>query len=291
MAGIPAGRTVVVDGLALGAMPELAEREARRVRLVALVHHPLAFESGLEPETAAQLRQSETRTLAAAERVITTSPSTARELTGFGVPAERIRVVIPGTDPASPATGSAGPPLELLSVATLTPRKGHRVLVEALAGLRDLSWRLCCVGSTTRDPDTTEALRDQIVASGLEARITLTGELDDTALQACYREADAFVLASQHEGYGMVLTEAIAHGLPVVATRAGAIPETLPASAGLLVPSGDPRALEAALRRLIEDADLRSRLKKGALAARRNLPTWEQAGAQFAATLAEIDGQ
>jgi glycosyltransferase involved in cell wall biosynthesis len=283
---ISSGRRVVLDGLALGGMPALVETEAERLCLIALIHHPLALETGLDSDTAHRLCESEKRALAATRKVIVNSAATARALVTYDVPRERITVVNPGTDPAPLAIGSESDSLHLLCVATLTPRKGHAVLIEALHRLRDKAWRLICVGSATRDSATAQTLRRQIATLGLSDRITLVGELDNEALADCYHRADAFVLASHHEGYGMAYAEALACGLPVVGTQAGAIPETVHASAGLLVAPGDVVALTQALQRLLVDYGLRARLRAGALLACKTLPTWKQACDGFAAAIA-----
>ncbi|MBI5257445.1 MAG: glycosyltransferase family 4 protein [Burkholderiales bacterium] len=292
------GARVVVDGLAFGALPALAEQHAARLRWVALVHHPLALETGLGPEQGRTLFDSERRALATARGVIVTSAATARALARYGVAAERVQVVHPGTDPAPLATGpgpgaGAGAARQaglcLLCVATLIPRKGHAVLIEALRGLQDRAWTLHCVGSATRDAGTARALRAAITAQGLGGRVRLHGEVSAPALQALYAQADAFVLATYFEGYGMALAEALAHGLPVVSTTAGAIPDTVPADAGLLVPPGDVAALRAALAALLDEPALRARLASGARSARAALPSWPQAVARFAAALASID--
>ena len=285
MEHIPAGRPVLIDGLALGGMPAIAERERSRLRLIALIHHPLALETGLDSDKVGQLRDAERRALAAVQSVITTSRTTAQALADYGVASERITVVIPGTEPAPLAEGSGGDVLNLLCVATLTPRKGHAILFEALAGLRDKAWRLTCVGSSERDPKTAAALRRQIASFGLDDRIRLLGELDDEALGRRYAQADVFVLASHYEGYGMVFSEALARGLPIVAASGGAVPETVPAAAALLVKPGDSAALRAALGRLMEGSELRAQLREGARRARHTLPTWQEASARFAAAI------
>jgi glycosyltransferase involved in cell wall biosynthesis len=286
---LPDGRLVVIDGLALGGMPELVEAEARRLRVVALIHHPLAAETGVPAEQVAQLRRAERRALAAVTWTVCTSEHTARSVERqFGVDALRLDVVRPGTDRAAPAQGSAGPPLELLCVATVTPRKGHAVLLEALAQLADRSWRLTCVGSTARSPETVAGLWRRVESLGLAERIVLTGDVDEAGLEDRYARADLFVLPSHHEGYGMALAEALAHGLPVVSTTAGAVPDTVPPSAGLLVPPGDPEALAAALALVMDDADLRRRLASGAHAAGARLPTWGEACERFARVLTAV---
>jgi glycosyltransferase involved in cell wall biosynthesis len=289
IAAIPDGSTVVADGLAFGALPELAAMHAARLRWVALVHHPLALESGLHAWQRQQLFESERRALAHASRVIVTSAATGRALADYGVAARRVRVVTPGTAAAPLACGSAAAEgaLSLLCVATLVPRKGYALLIEALAGLHDLDWTLHCVGSTTRDVSTAASVRAAIAGHGLGARVHLHGEVDDAALQAFYDRADVFVLPSLHEGYGMALAEALARGLPVVSSTAGAIADTVPAAAGLLVPPGDGLALRLALARVLEEPALRARLAEGSRAARQQLPTWAQAVERFASVLQE----
>ena len=285
LADIPDGRTVLIDGLALGVLPAVAERECARLRLIGLIHHPLALETGLTEAQARDLYVAERRALAAVTRIIVTSRTTAAALADYGVAPDRLMVVNPGTDPAPLAAGSRGARLNLLCVASLTPRKGHAVLVEALAGLCDRCWSLRCAGSAVRDPGTVDALRRQIAAAGLADRIVLLGELGEAALNDEYARADGFVLASYYEGYGMVFAEALARGLPIVATAGGAVPGTVPAEAGLLVPPGDGTALRAALARLIDDGPLRARLREGARRARQGLPTWHEAGERFAAAV------
>jgi glycosyltransferase involved in cell wall biosynthesis len=282
------GALVVADGLAFGAMPELAERHARRLRWVALVHHPLALETGLEEGRRRALFESERRALGTACAVIATSRATARALTEFDVPAGRLHVVEPGCDPAPLATGSQGGTPALLCVATLIPRKGHVLLVEALAGLKDRAWTLKCAGSSTRDPATTAALRQAIAAAGLDGRVDLLGEVDPSRLDALYAQADLFVLPSFHEGYGMALAEALARGVPVFSTRAGAIVDTVPADAGVLLPAGDALAWRSALASWLDRPAWRRELAAGARAARTRLPSWPQACERFAAALAAV---
>jgi len=276
----------VIDGLALPAFEPLAERLPQP--WVALVHHPLALETGLPPDQAAAFAALERRLLPQAARIIVTSPQTRRDLGAYGIDPARIGAVLPGTDPAPLAAGGQGPGLTLLCVASLTPRKGHLVLLEALTRLPDLEWRLICVGSAERDPACAAAIRETIGRLGLERRVQLVGERDAADLGPCYDGADLFVLASHHEGYGMVLAEALARGLPVVATTAGAIPDTVPGSAGILVPPGDVAALAEVLHRVITDPALRARLAEGARAARAHLPSWADAARAFAAELDRV---
>jgi glycosyltransferase involved in cell wall biosynthesis len=182
------------------------------------------------------------------------------------VPRAGIVVTPPGTAKPSrlPRRRAARGALEFLCVASVTPRKGHLLLVEALAALVDRPWHCRCIGSTERAADYAAAVRYEIGRRGLKSRIALEGEWPPAHLPEAYATADAFVLPSYHEGYGMALAEALAWGLPAIATTAGAIPETVPASAGLLVPPGDAAALTAALARFLDEPALRARLAAGA---------------------------
>ena len=283
---IPAGRPIVIDGLALGVLPEAASELAGRNPLLALVHHPLALEQGLTADRARALRTSERAALAAVQGVVVTSQATARLVSSdYAVPAERISVVRPGCDPARPAEGSKDGIVRLLSVGAVVPRKGYDVLVAALATLRDLPWQLTIAGDRTRDRDTATRLDADIAHHALAHRVALPGAVSPQRLAALYAEADVFVLASHFEGYGMAYAEAVAHGLPVIGTTAGAIAETVPADASLLVAPGDIPALSQALRRVIADAGLRRRLAGAARAAAPQLPTWPDSARIFSRAL------
>lgn len=280
------GTVVLIDGLAFGVLDAWAQREANRLRIVALVHHPLALETGLDPARVAALRQSETAALSAACAVIVTSPGTARGLVeGYGVPQARITVAVPGTDPGEPRLPAPGDPL-LLTIGTLTPRKGHDVLLKALKRIEDLAWRSVIVGSRTLHPQTTDALEAQIGWLGLQGRVELVGEMEDPA--QLLRQAHLFVLASRYEGYGMVFAEALAHGLPVVACQAGAVPDVVPPEAGMLVPVDDDAELGRALRRLLEDTAAHRRLSTGARVAGALLPRWDETARLVADCLHQV---
>jgi glycosyltransferase involved in cell wall biosynthesis len=198
---------------------------------------------------------------------------------------ERITVVRPGNDRVPTAQGGRGGAPHLLSVGAVVPRKGFDVLVGALARLTDLEWRLTIAGDLTRDPATAERLQADIARHGLTSRVATPGAVSSQQLAALYDSADLFVLASRFEGYGMAYAEALAHGLPVIGTKAGAIPDTIPHDTGLLVDAGDVAGLADAVRRTIVDRRLRQEMSEAALAAARQLPTWPQSAAIFAAAL------
>jgi glycosyltransferase involved in cell wall biosynthesis len=289
LSDIPPGRTIVVDGLAFGVLPEAALQLRVENPLIALVHHPLALEAGLSIQQTNILRTCERAALIAARLVIANSAETARHLTSdYGVAADRIVIASPGTDPAPIAQGSRDGIVRLISVGALVPRKGFDVLIAALATLTDLPWHLTIVGDRSRDPQTAAGLDADISRLKLGDRVKVAGAVPAENLAELYANADVFALASRFEGYGMAFSEAIAHGLPVIGTTAGAIPETVPQRAGLLVPPDDVPALAAALRRVIADSDERRRMAAAARAAASTLPTWHDSAKLFAGALEAV---
>jgi glycosyltransferase involved in cell wall biosynthesis len=201
------------------------------------------------------------------------------------VPADCTIVARPGSDPVAAAHGSHDGIVRLLAVGALVPRKGFDVLIAALATLANIPWRLTVVGDPGRDPKTAAQLDADIARLNLGNRVTVLGAVSRERLEELYAGADLFTLASRFEGYGMAYAEAIAHGLPLIGTTAGAIPDTVPAGAGVLVPPDDTGALALALRRLIENADERRHLAMAARAAARQLPTWQDSAKIFSRTL------
>jgi glycosyltransferase involved in cell wall biosynthesis len=285
VAGIPDGAVVLVDGLVASAVPDVLVPEARRLRQVVLVHLPLGAVS--------DTRTRERAVLNAAAAVVTTSRWTKAWLVEhYGLWPGRLHVVEPGVEPAQPAPGTVGGG-ELLCVAAVVPDKGHDVLLTALAAVRDLPWRLVCVGTLAIDEDFVQRLSKQAWEHGIGVRVQLAGPLTGTHLESAYAAADALVLASRGETFGMVVTEALAHGLPVVATTVGGLPDTLGRTAdgsrpGLLVPPGDPDALAAALRTWLTEPDLRHRLRRAARERRTTLSGWSETADRLSGVLTGV---
>lgn len=288
-ANIPDQSLVIVDGLAFGLLDETAAAEAERLKLLALCHHPLGLESGLDAARQQALLTSERRALSCALATIVTSEFTGQTLIEtFDVPAEKIVVAQPGTERGEFASCQGDPPT-LLTVATLTYRKGHDILIAALADLKDLLWQAEFIGGLEFDSQWVDQLREQVNRLDLAERIRFRGQVED--VRSAYLQADLFVLPSRFEGYGMVFAEALAAGLPVVATRAGAIPHVVPASAGMLVSPDNVAELSKALRQVISDTSWRAGLQRGARDAAKALPTWQDCAAKVYAKLKELLSQ
>lgn len=289
---VQVGKPIVVDGLALGVMPESIARAAVNHPMIALIHHPLAYESGLTAEQQVQFLESETLALSHVKQVIANSPLTAQTLTeSFGVESTRISTVIPGTNQVSHPLHQVrmhftnADPFQWLSVGTIIPRKGFGILIESLASLLDLPWSLSIVGDTTRDPSAYADLLQTIARFDLQDRIQIHGVIDHAQLDSLYRKADGFVLASLFEGYGMAYAEALSYALPVIGTSGGAIIQTVPDSAGILTPPGDVSSLTEALRLVMSDRDRREQLSLGAQEAAKKLPTWSESAKIFASVI------
>lgn len=282
-AQLPDGALVIVDGLAFGVMENIAEQEQERLKIIALCHHPLMLEAGLSDEQAQQLFISEQRALNAAHAVIVTSAITGDILSErFAITAAKITIAEPGTDQQEFALCKGSPPV-LLTLATLTRRKAHDVLIDALANIQHLPWTARFVGGMQFDPQWVAHLQQKVAAAGLQERIIFVGTVADAHNE--YTAADIFVLPSLFEGYGMAFAEALSFGLPIVAARAGAVPSVVPDTAGILVQPDNAAKLTDALRELLSTPALRLELQAGAQAAAQLLPRWRDSANKVAALI------
>jgi glycosyltransferase involved in cell wall biosynthesis len=276
LSALPDGAVVLVDGLVASSVPELLVPAARRLRLVVLMHMPLGQRASDDGSY-----EREYAVLSAVAAVVTTSRWSRRWLLdAYALDPGRVQVAEPGVDAAEPATGSPGG-ANLLCVASVTWAKGHDVLLAALTRVADLHWRCRCIGALTRAPDFVAELSRCAEAAGLADRLVVTGPRTGGELEASYAAADALVLASRAESYGMVVTEALARGLPVLASDVGGVSEALGRAPdgtrpGLLVPAGDVDTLAASLRRWLSDADLRRSLREAARQRRAGLTGWPE---------------
>lgn len=286
---IPDDAVVLLDGLVASTVPEVLLPHARRLRLVVLVHMPLGHRPA--DDGAGDARMRERAVLSVAAAVVTTSAWTRRRLLElYQLPADRVHVAEPAVDAADLATGTATGEA-LLCVAAVTFDKGHDVLLDALATMTDLSWRCVCVGSLERDPAFVEALRRRSLDGGLGDRVCFPGPRTGADLDRTYAAADVVVLASRAETYGLVVIEALARGLPVVATDVGGLTEALGRDTagirpGLLVPPDEPAALGAVLRAWLGDTELRGQLRRAACERRKSLSRWSTTTSVIAGVLA-----
>lgn len=289
MAAVDPARALIVDGLVFGSI-DTAGLATVRAPAVAMIHHPLALESGLSAERRAHLFSTERDNLALAAHVLVPSPHTRDILArDYRVEPGRITVARPGVDTPAGPRFPVSPPL-ILSVGIQHPRKGHDVLLAALDRIRDLDWQAVIAGSAY-DADHAAGLARQAAALGLGPRLRLAGRVSQEELARLYRAASIFALATRYEGYGIVFDEALSYGLPIVSCRTGAVPDTVPAGAGLLVPVDDPAAFADALRRLLEEEGPRTRLSAAAADAGARLPAWDDTARIAGAVLDRVAGR
>ncbi|MEV7346468.1 glycosyltransferase family 4 protein [Streptomyces sp. NPDC093544] len=290
---LPDGTTVLLDGLVACGVPEIIVPEAERLSLTVLVHLPLGDETGLAPAVAAELDAKERTTLRAVSAVVATSEWAVRRLVAHhGLAPDRVHVAEPGADIAPLASGTDGVS-RLLCVAAVTPRKGQHRLVEALATVTDLPWSCVMVGGLGQDPAYVAQIRALIEKYGLGNRLHLVGPQAGAELDASYAAADLMVLTSYAETYGMAVTEALARGIPVLATDVGGLPEAVGRAPdggvpGILVPPEDPAALAAELRGWFGEADVRRRLKAAARGRRSALNGWATTARSLAGVLGRL---
>jgi glycosyltransferase involved in cell wall biosynthesis len=287
---IPDGAVVLLDGLVASRAPEVLVPHGGRLRLVVLVHMPLGHR--ISDDEADDVRTRERAVLSAAAAVVTTSAWARRRLRElYLLPTDRVHVAEPAVDGADLAAGTADGGA-LLCVAAVTYDKGYDVLVDALTTVCDLSWDCVCVGRLDREPAFVEDLRRRLRNGGLADRVHFPGPRAGADLDGSYAAADLMVLASRAETYGMVVAEALAHGVPVVAADLGGLPEALGhgtggSRPGLLVAPNDPAALGAALRTWLGDSELRARWRQAARERRDALPGWPATVAVIAGVLAQ----
>lgn len=287
---IPDGAVVLLDGLVTSDSAAVVAAHGERLRLVLVVHLP----HGLDADATSRLRrESERAVLDAVTVVVTTSRWTRDWLAGtYAVEPARLRVASAGVEPASPAiaTEAGG---RLLCVGAVTHTKAQDTLVEALAATADLVWSCRCVGSLDVDPDFAARVTDRVQSRGLADRVTFTGPLLGDALAADYAAADLLVVASRTETYGLVVSEALARAVPVLASAVGGVPEAMGRSPdgrrpGLLVDPDDVGALAAGLRAWLTDGGLRDRLRSAAAARRPTLPEWTDTARRLSEVLTEV---
>lgn len=290
---LPDDAVVLLDGLVACGVPEIVVPEAQRLRLAVLVHLPLGDETGLDPAVAAALDAREREVLRAAGAVIATSDWAVRRIVSHhGLAPQRVHAAAPGADIAPLAPGTDGVS-RLLCVAAVTPRKGQHRLVEALAAVTDLPWNCVCVGGLTQDPEYVARLRGLIRERGLEDRLLLAGPRAGAELDAAYASADLMVLTSYAETYGMAVTEALARGVPVLATDVGGVSEAVGRAPdggvpGILVPPEDPAAFATELRGWFGEPDVRRRLKAAARGRRAALGGWATTARSLAGVLGRL---
>lgn len=288
---IPDNSLAIIDGLILGVIPKIIKPHSGRLKIIALIHHPLCDETGFDDRERIRLLERESRSLKSVSSIMVTSIFTSERMRELELVEEnhRITVVEPGADP-SPLSPEhvPGETLKLISIGAVTKRKSHQDLLSALSTLKELDWNLICMGSLDQDREYAEETLKMVEKSGLSDRVIFTGEVSEQKLKDIIQNAHLLVHPSRYEGYGMVITEAISRGIPVLSSSGGALKFTLPEGAGILHEPGNVQSLNKALSSILKDEVLYSIIRKGAERAREEIRTWDQAAAEFKIALEEM---
>lgn len=293
LSAIPDGAIVMIDQVCLARIAALLRRDhALRSGIVEIFHHPTVHDIAPGIPARDQADRLEREALAVADMVIASSRTTARTLTAdYAVPASSIVTAPPGFErPAQWPVRNRQRPLRLLSVGAIVPRKGYLRLVEALAGLGQADWRLHIVGNPDRDPDyaaATSALAERL---GLGDRVRLLGKLSEEAIEREWAAADLYVSASEHEGFGMAIGEAVMRALPIVTTSAGAVGEWLSPSCASILDGGGSEDLRDAIAALIGEPTRLDAMSRAASEAAAQLPTWSGSARIVSSALAAAFG-
>jgi glycosyltransferase involved in cell wall biosynthesis len=266
---------IIIDGFCLYAFDGL---DGRLGHAIGLVHHPISGEPNLPDAERAVFAAAEARLIPSLRRVLVPSADVAARIATLHA---RVDVLAPGMPDVGRSVGSGGPSCHLIAVGSLIPRKGHDVVLRALAGLPDLDWRLTLIGDGGIDPvhaTTLHALADSL---GIAARVTFAGSCGGDEMETFWRSADIFVSGSDYEGYGMAVAEAVRRGIPLAVTTGAAATDVIPATCSAVVPPRDYVQLTKALRRLVFSTPLRRALSDAAWDAGRALPTWQDQANRF----------
>lgn len=302
---VPDEAVVIVDGLVAVRESSAMTAHASRLRMIVLAHMVASLLPDHTDHTAktaepAGVIDRERAAMRSAQRVITTSEWTRSELVkrALANPCDAV-VALPGARLAPMSTPSASGG-RLVCVGVVARHKGQDLLVEALTHLTSIEgWTATVVGSLTTEPAFVGELAEVVARASLTDRVSFTGPLTGAELEAAYAAADLVVVPSRSESYGMVVAEALAHGIPVLATDVGGIREALsgwgdvPTDARArpwapLIPAEDTNALETALREWWSNADVRAELAARAREARNQTRPWSATVAVIESVLREV---
>lgn len=224
-------------------------------------------------------------------KIIAVSESTKRDIMATGISSSKVEIIPDGVDKTPQINVSRnGSTSRVLFVGHCSPIKGVEYLLEAIWLLKDSDIVLDLVGDLKSNIEYTRRLQEMTHNWGISDKIIFHGFVPRERIINLYTEADIFVLPSLWEGFGIVLLEAMAFELPVVATKAGAIPELVKDGVnGLLVPPANGRALAEAIAALIQNPGLRKKLGKNGRAIYNRSLTWEQVVEKFETVLLRLN--
>jgi glycosyltransferase involved in cell wall biosynthesis len=276
---LPLGACVIVDSIVLASLHQIVNEFRGRLKFLGLMHLPVSYDisSGVH----GKLDNEELKALNHMELVIVTGRFTCDLLCNAGLNRKKIMIVEPGTEHFPRKRQYKSIPSELLCIANYSAVKAQDILVRGLSMLTAWNWTMHLFGDMEREPGYTTAIRLLIQQLKMENRIFMHGIAGRHEISRIYLNADLFVMPSLFESYGMALTESLAHGIPVVTTTAGNIPDTIPAGMGLLTEPANAGQLAEAIRSLFDEPSKYFALCSAASQYYRQARSWDQAVAEF----------
>jgi glycosyltransferase involved in cell wall biosynthesis len=279
------GSCIIIDSLVLARLRSVVEKFSTRLTFIGLIHLPVSYQytygefGRISHEELIALRQM--------KQLIVTGRFTYDLLWKAGLNAARIRVVEPGTDQFPRKTHYKSVPSELLCIANYSAIKAHDILIRSLSRLASRDWTLHLYGDIGHDKEYSSGIYSLIEQLHLEKRVIMHGIAGRDEITAIFLLADLFVMPSLFESYGMALTESLAHGVPVLTTRTGNIPHTVPPGMGILVEPGNEEELTHAIRSLMDEPSKYASLCSTASQYHYLARSWDQAVMEFERIIGE----
>jgi len=278
---IPSAEPIIIDSLAFGTIPSILKEVSATNPIVALIHLPLSMDPNYSAYQRTLFTSPEMEAFSLATKFVVSSEYTFEILLNLGIEAHKINLIIPGIDHFPQKKNYPEKPAKLLSIANLCRSKDHAILVRALTALKDKDWVLHCYGNLDMDRDCLADFQAMIRKNSLQKKILVHATISGKELSDAYLDADLFVHPSDFEIYGMALAEALAHGIPVIASTGGGICKTVPAKMGQFFKPSDVYGLQSILEELFENPDVYKKLYTQALTFAKNAQTWEKSADLF----------
>lgn len=276
---IPKGDFIIIDSIVFGAIPDLLKKIKRFHPIIALIHLPLSMGTGYSADQRSRLLILENEAFEYADLIIVTSAFTRNLLIEMGINPSRLVTIIPGAEALLHKQKYCPIPRKFITVSNYTPNKGYLLLINALSELKHLKWTLDCYGNPEFDPEYFKELSDLITHNNLTEKIFLHTAVSGKELSEAYVNSDLLIHPSEFETYGMVLTEALSHGIPVVASLCGAISQTLQSSMGVFFEVNDQISLQNTIKIVLQDETRYQKLCNEAASYKPQL--WEKSISEF----------
>ena len=271
---LPPGSCVLIDSLVLGNIPGALKKYSEKLTFIGLIHLPLTY-NPLPGKNRKHIATREVKAMMFTRHLVVTGRFTLRMLMEAGISHEKISLIEPGVENYPRKRYYADLPSVLLCISNYSQIKDQLLLVRAINKLRYNKWTLHMYGNTNTEKPYVTRLKSIIANKKMNDRILLHDSIDRNNISEAFLASDLFVLPSRFETYGMVLTEALAHGLPVVTTNSGNIPDTVPQTMGVFTEPGNLDSLVSAITLLFTNSQHYQSLCMAASGYYRQAKTWQ----------------